>query len=152
MIETLNFGDVVGDSHAYPQTNRHINKQPAGIRIHLRLFICIRKWWTIDTLCKPSMNNNEKFKKPENIFKISTLGEQMSILFIVFHWDVAPHGWQGLQDSGKMPDYHSDSQGWQIWYSNWVRLARNGTNLEIFKISFSTFWLVEPIFSHFWSI
>ena len=26
---------------------------------------------------------------------------------------------------------------------NWVRLAPNGTNLGLFKISFSTFWLAE---------
>ena len=26
---------------------------------------------------------------------------------------------------------------------NWVRLALNGTNLGIFKISFSTFWLIK---------
>ena len=26
----------------------------------------------------------------------------------------------------------------------WVRLAQNGTNLGLFKISFSTFWLGEP--------
>ena len=30
---------------------------------------------------------------------------------------------------------------------NWVRLAPNGTDLELFKISFSTFWLVEPIWN-----
>ena len=27
---------------------------------------------------------------------------------------------------------------------NWFRLAPNGTNLGLFKISFSTFWLGEP--------
>ena len=27
---------------------------------------------------------------------------------------------------------------------DWVRLAPNGTNLWLFKISFSTFWLSEP--------
>ena len=32
------------------------------------------------------------------------------------------------------------SQGSNICYPNWVRLAPNGTNLELFKISFSTFW------------
>ena len=32
-------------------------------------------------------------------------------------------------------------QGWQIWHPNWVRLAPNETNLGLFKISFSTFWL-----------
>ena len=37
-----------------------------------------------------------------------------------------------------------DRQGCQIWHSNWVRLAPNGTNLGLFKISFSTFWLAEP--------
>ena len=26
----------------------------------------------------------------------------------------------------------------------WVRLVPKGTNLRLFKISFSTFWLVEP--------
>ena len=29
-------------------------------------------------------------------------------------------------------------------HPNWVRLAPNGTNLGLFKISFSTFWLDEP--------
>ena len=27
--------------------------------------------------------------------------------------------------------------------TNWVRLARNGKNLGLFKISFSTFWLAD---------
>ena len=31
------------------------------------------------------------------------------------------------------------TQGCQIWHPNWVRLAPNGTNLELFKIIFSTF-------------
>ena len=35
-------------------------------------------------------------------------------------------------------------QGYQSWHPNWVRLARNGSNLRLFKISFSTFWLAEP--------
>ena len=35
-------------------------------------------------------------------------------------------------------------QARQIWHPNWVRLAPNGTNLGLFKISFSTFWLGEP--------
>ena len=35
-------------------------------------------------------------------------------------------------------------QGCQIWHPIWVRLASNGTNLGLFKISFSTFWLGEP--------
>ena len=28
--------------------------------------------------------------------------------------------------------------GWQTWHPNWIRLALNGTNLGLFKISFST--------------
>ena len=32
-------------------------------------------------------------------------------------------------------------QGFQMWHPNWVRLVPNGTNLGLFKISFSTFWL-----------
>ena len=40
--------------------------------------------------------------------------------------------------------YYLPNQGGQIWHPNWVRLAPNGTNLGIFKISFSTFWLAEP--------
>ena len=32
----------------------------------------------------------------------------------------------------------------QIWHTNWVRLAPNGTKQGLFKISFSTFWLAEP--------
>ena len=39
---------------------------------------------------------------------------------------------------------HRSQHGWQIWHPNWVRLAPNGTNLGLFKISFSTFWLGEP--------
>ena len=35
-------------------------------------------------------------------------------------------------------------QGCRIWHPNWVRLAPNGINLGLFKISFSTFWLGEP--------
>ena len=35
-------------------------------------------------------------------------------------------------------------QGCQIWHSNWVRLATNGTNLGLYKISFSTFWIGKP--------
>ena len=31
-----------------------------------------------------------------------------------------------------------------IWHPNWVRLAPNGTNLGLFKVSFNTFWLGEP--------
>ena len=34
--------------------------------------------------------------------------------------------------------------GCQICHPKWVRLAPNGTNLGLFKISFSTFWLAEP--------
>ena len=34
-----------------------------------------------------------------------------------------------------------EMQGGEIWYPNWVKLAPNGTNLGLFKISFSTFWL-----------
>ena len=40
------------------------------------------------------------------------------------------------------PDTNSGLQGWQIWHPNWVRLTPNGTNLGLFKITFSTFWLV----------
>ena len=36
------------------------------------------------------------------------------------------------------------AQAWKIWHPNWVRLAPNWTNLGLFKISFSTFWLGEP--------
>ena len=32
----------------------------------------------------------------------------------------------------------------QICHPNWVRLVLNETNLGLFKISFSTFWLAEP--------
>ena len=35
-------------------------------------------------------------------------------------------------------------QGCRIWYPIWVRLERNGTNLGLFKISFSTFWRTAP--------
>ena len=35
-------------------------------------------------------------------------------------------------------------QGCQIWHPKWVRLAPNGTNLGLFKISFSTFSLAKP--------
>ena len=38
-------------------------------------------------------------------------------------------------------------QGCQIWHPSWLRLAPNGTNLGLFKISFSTFWLAEPKFT-----
>ena len=34
--------------------------------------------------------------------------------------------------------------GMSNWHPNRVRLAPNGTNLGVFKISFSTFWLAEP--------
>ena len=30
------------------------------------------------------------------------------------------------------------------WAPNWARFSPNGTNLGLFKISFSTFWLGEP--------
>ena len=41
--------------------------------------------------------------------------------------------------------YLSEKQGCQIWLPNWVRLAPNGTNLGLYKISFCTFWLqVDP--------
>ena len=49
---------------------------------------------------------------------------------------------QGHLDS--MTSSYTDLQGWQIWLQNWVRLAPNGTNVGLFKISFSTFWLTEP--------
>ena len=42
-------------------------------------------------------------------------------------------GWSSLK-------YH---QGDQICHTNWVRLARNETNLRLFQINFSTFWLGE---------
>ena len=47
----------------------------------------------------------------------------------------------------------SDSldQKYHIWQSNWVRLAPNGTNLGLFKISFSTFWLAETKCTEMWS-
>ena len=35
-------------------------------------------------------------------------------------------------------------RGCQVWVQNQVILAPNGTNLGLFKISFSTFWLGEP--------
>ena len=35
-------------------------------------------------------------------------------------------------------------QGCEFWHLNWVRLAPNGINLGLFKISLSTFWLGEP--------
>ena len=40
---------------------------------------------------------------------------------------------------------HEGHQGCQIWHPNCVRLASNGTNLGIFKISFNTFWLCQII-------
>ena len=45
----------------------------------------------------------------------------------------------------------------QIWHPNWIRLAPNGTNLGLFKISFSTrpiwgqsvcWWLELEFYSH----
>ena len=39
-------------------------------------------------------------------------------------------------------------QGCPIWYPNWVNLYPNGTNLGLFKISFSAFWLTNEV--HFW--
>ena len=38
-------------------------------------------------------------------------------------------------------------RGCQIWHTNWVRLAPNGKNLGLFKISFSTSWLGKPKFT-----
>ena len=35
------------------------------------------------------------------------------------------------------------SLGCQTWHPNWVRLTPSGTNLGLFKIRFSTFWLAE---------
>ena len=35
-------------------------------------------------------------------------------------------------------------QGCQMWHSNCVRFVSNRTTLGLFKISFSTFWLIEP--------
>ena len=35
----------------------------------------------------------------------------------------------------------TDMQEYEIWQPNWVRLAPNRTNLVLFKISLSTFWL-----------
>ena len=48
----------------------------------------------------------------------------------------APRGcWPGDCSTGQQV---SHSQGGKIWYPNWVRLAPNGTNLGLFKISFIT--------------
>ena len=39
---------------------------------------------------------------------------------------------------------HTANKGCQILHPNWVRLAQNGKNRGLFKISFSTLWLGEP--------
>ena len=54
----------------------------------------------------------------------------------------------GDQENGRMSTKtsfsYSSNQGGKIWHPNCVRLAPNETNLGLFKISFSTFWLSEP--------
>ena len=52
-------------------------------------------------------------------------------------WNYVGVNWLGVYLS-------CGDQGCQIWHRNWVRLAPNGTNLGLFKISFSTFWRVAP--------
>ena len=43
-----------------------------------------------------------------------------------------------------LDDVSRTCQGCQIWHPISVRLALKGTNLGLFKISFSIFWLAEP--------
>ena len=61
--------------------------------------------------------------------------------------------WWNTQYPGCNHDTYSSGfcQGWQICHLNCVRLSPNGTNLGLFKISFSTFWLGEPKMYWNWS-
>ena len=52
-----------------------------------------------------------------------------------------PDNDEGGASETHLTDSHQESQ---IWYPNWVRLAPNGTNMGLLKISFITIWLAEP--------
>ena len=56
----------------------------------------------------------------------------------------------GVRGKTTVNTSHSLIQGGQILHSNWIRLAPNGTNLGICKISFSTFWLGCQIWHPNW--
>ena len=45
----------------------------------------------------------------------------------------------GCGCEGGKPENGVETQGCQIWYPNWVKLALNGRNVGLFKISLSTF-------------
>ena len=68
--------------------------------------------------------------------------------YICLNWAHLNTVWQPCcSNMTSLPEFThlaTPHQGCTIWYPNWVRFAPNGTNLGLFKISFSTFWLAEP--------
>ena len=48
---------------------------------------------------------------------------------------------EDLTDINNSSSVRALMQAFKIWHPNWVKLVPNETNLRLFKISFSTFWL-----------
>ena len=105
-----------------------------------------------------SAGNGNFFFIKKDSFYIFFFNSKVCGNFLTFKWlfsggsgrhDSTRYVYNVLLGSAETPglnEFHpSLNQGFNPnWHPHWVRLTPNGTNLGLFKISFSTFWLGEP--------